>query len=149
MSSHDARVKEIEVLYHFASSIASAGVGLAASAARLVGAAEEERGQFRSLFNTIEHNYAAAQQEYADALSEWEEEQDPYSRQALDAAEERLRRAQENYEEGLTICQQVEQLVIEVISRSQRFGQSVMSRTDLARDNVKLAAAHLQDYLNR
>ena len=148
MSSHDAQVQEIEVLYHFASSIGHAGSSIASAATHLAVAAYQERGEFRSLLDRIESNLETAQREYSEALSEWEEDENVYTEQALYEARERLNEAQENYEEGLTIYQLVDPLLTNIISLSDAFSQSIMSQVDCAGDNVRLAASRLQEYLN-
>lgn len=147
MAAHDARVQEIEVLHHFASAISRVGGNIVASASRLEGAVYQERSEFRSLLDTLESHLESAQADYAYALSEWEDEQDTYTEQALDAARERLNTAQEAYEEGVEIYQQVETLLMNAISFAGSFGPSIQSRTDRASANVQLAATRLQEYL--
>lgn len=147
MASDDARVKEVEVLYHFASSIGRAGGGIAGAAAALGNAVYQEHGEFRSLLNTIERNLETARGEYADALSDFEDDPDGYNAQALEEARERLHVAESAYEEGLTIYQLVEPLLMNIQSRSCSFSQSIMSSTDRAEENVRLAATRLQQYI--
>lgn len=148
MSSYDARVQEIEVLHHFSSSISRVGGDIASAASRISGAAYQELGEFKSLLHTIEGNLEKARNEYADALSEWEEGKDAYAEQTLNIARERLNTAQENYEEGVVICQLVETLLMNAVSFSGSFNQLILSQTDRASDNVRLAASRLQEYLN-